>query len=1152
MSGQNVRRLTATFAGGEMSPLMLSRFDDGRQQQGVRKCLNMVTWPQGSARRRPCFQHVREAGDGSTAVRVIPFSYGAGQELAVEIGAGYFRFHAEGGTLLYIAARKVASVDTGTAESITFASPHGLASNDAVRMFADTGGTIPAGLTGGTTYYAIPVDPYSIQVSASSGPGAAVNLTSAGSGDLYVYKVSECPTLYVSSKNLNLVTSTVSSVNTGTDEMTTSAAHGLTTGDAILFTTAVGGATADLVYYASVVSTTVFKVCTSYAAAIAGVPFLNLSTPATGTVIHCNLLNTTTAHGLGTADQVNITVGGGTIIPGLATGTTYYARSVTANNFKLYTTAAASTAATPDTEVKVSGTGTGTSRIHKHYLPGDTVTNLSIPQGFYTCRQADPQDVTPGSDPDYWQRLPFDGAVEIENDYAAGDLMDLHYAQSGDVLTIVHQDYPPSELSRLTTINWSFLPISFQTDLEAPTNASMAPTAGSTHAVALVDSAPVPSVIVTTNLSGLSENDPIYLSGTVGDYAEGFYAIRTAGVGGAKNLTLKTMDGGSDVDSAGTTVSGGKIRYALPSSDVANFYRVTAMDASGAETGGSNATGGINNLFTSGSYNTITWDAVAGAARYRIYKAKSGIYGYIGETEGTSFKDDNIGPDLAITLPRFDNTFNLASGYPTAVGYFEGRRFFGGLNGSLRKLMASRVGYPSDFSYHIPVQDDDRISREIDARDALTVRHIVPMTQLVMLSDSTEFRVSPLNTDSITPDSISIRPQTFIGGSMVQPIVINGTLVFAANRGGHLREMGYRADEGFLTGDLSIRASHLFDGKSIVDMAYQKAPVPIVWAVSSDGKLLGMTYTPEEGVGGWHQHTTPNGLFESVCVVNDGGVEDSVYAVVRRTIDGTDYRMIERMTNLIQSDTASDWRFLDCGLTFDGTVNSSITVTRAATWAAGQSVTIAGTNIFRIGTADVGDYVRVAYNGTYYRLNVTAVASNSSATATILDAIPIATATTNFVSSLWGWMRGTIVVPSWLEGERLEVFADGAEVADEVVASNTITLGAPALVVHIGYGYSSELQLLPFAAQFEAYAQGRAINIKEATVRYWKSGEFEVGPELHEYDMSRIAASVTDEEGIERELQMPLIANSATLWVRQTHPLPLTVVSITTEATLGS
>jgi len=1147
VSGQNVRRLTATFAGGEMSPLMLSRYDDGRQQQGVRTCKNYITWPQGSARRRPSWQHVREAGDGSQRVRVITFSYGAGQEMAVEIGAGYFRFHAEGGTLLHVTARKAASVSDGD-DTITFTAPHGFTSDQTVRMFTD-GGTIPTGLTGGTTYYAIPIDTHTIKVSASSGPGSAVNLASAGSGDLYVYSVAECPPLYIGSKNLNLVTATVSSVNAGTEEMTTSAAHGLTTGDAITFPTAVGGVTAGTVYYASVVSPTVFKVCADYASAIASVLFVNLTAATTGTVILADLVNTSSAHGIAAVQPVRLTVSGGTIITGLAAATTYYARFVSANNLKLYATQALADAGAADTNIKVTGTGTGTTRFHAAYEASERVTNLFSPQGFYRCVQDYPNDVTPGSDADYWQLLPFDGVMEVANDYTTGDLFDIHYAQSGDVLTLVHKNYLPHELSRFSDTDWSFVPIVFKAPLTAPTNTSVAPVAGSTHLVITVDTAPTPAVIQTANEHGLTPNDPVYISGTVGDIPEGFYAVRTVAGTPADQLTLKTLDGGQDVDST-LTSTGGKVRYALPSSDIFNLYRVTAVDETGAETDGSNAAGTTNNLFAAGSYNTITWDAVPGAARYRIYKSKSGIYGYIGETEATSFKDDNIGPDLAVTLPIFDSSLTFS--YPTSVGYFEGRRFFGGMSANPRQIVASRVGYPSDFSYHIPVQDDDRISREIDARDALTVRHIVPMTQLVVLSDSTEFRISPLNTDTITPASISIRPQTYIGGSMVQPVVINGTLVFAANRGGHLREMGYRADEGFLTGDLSIRATHLFDGKTIVDMAYQKAPVPIVWAVSSDGRLLGMTYTPEEGVGGWHQHTTPNGVFESVCVVNDGGVEDSIYAVVKRTIDGTDYRMIERMTNLIQSDTASDWRFLDCGLTFDGTVNSSITVTRAATWAAGQSVTIAGTNIFRTGTADVGDYVRVAYNGTYYRLNVTAVASNSSATATILDAIPIATATTNFVSSLWGWMRDTIVVPSWLEGELVEVFADGAEVADEVVDSNTITLGAPALVVHIGYGYSSELQLLPFAAQFEAYAQGRTVNIKEATVRYWKSGEFEVGPELSSYDMARIAASVTDEEGIERELQMPLIANSATLWVRQTHPLPLTVVSITTEATIGS
>lgn len=1069
----SVRRLTATFAGGEMSPFMLSRYDDGLQQQGVRKCLNMVTWPQGSAKRRPGFQHVREAGDGSKRVRLIPFSYGQGQELAIEMGVGYFRFHVDGATLLFIGSIPVASVDTAT-DRITFAQPHNLVADELIRFLPGDGGVLPTG-TGNPGYYTRIVDAYTIEISLTFG-GTAVNISTAGTLPVYCYRFAEQPDEYIPSRAF-------ASVSTAADTITTSGAHNLTTGDPIEFT-------------------------------------------LSGGVLPTYL--------------------DGLITRSLLEGVVYYAIVTGASVIQVATT---KQNALDGIELNLNGAGSGAPIVHYYYTPGQTVTHSS-PDGHFQCVQAGPKLVLPGTT-SHWAKLRADGVLEVKHTYAEADLFDVHYAQSGDILTLVHQNYKPSELSRVSFSEWSWQPIAFESPLPAPTITSVVPTAGATHIVDTVDIVPSPAVIVTKSEHGLVVNDPVYVSGSVGDIPEGFYAVRS---NTTTHLTLKTLDGGADVDSTVSTPVGGKIRAAIPSNEVINYYRVTAIDETGAETEGSNAGGATNNLFSGGSYNTINWAPVIGAARYRVYKFKTGIYGYIGETEELTFKDDSIGPDLSVTLPRFDSTFSLPSGYPASVGYFEGRRFFGGLAGEPRKVVASRVGYPSDFSYHIPVQDDDRISVQIDAADALTVRHIVPITQLVLLSNSTEFRISPLNTDSITPSSISVRPQTYIGSSMVQPLVINGTLVFAANRGGHLREMGYRADQGFQTGDLSMRATHLFDGKTIVDVAYQKAPVPIIWAVSSDGKLLGMTYTPEEGVGGWHQHTTSNsGVFESVCVVSDGGVEDSVYVVVKRVIDGTTYRMVERMTNVIQPSDASDWKFLDCSLSFDGTVNSAITVTRATTWASGQSVTIAGTNIFRtVTTADVGDYVRVAYNGNYYRLRVTSVASGNSATASILDAIPIATATTSFASSLWGWMRDTISVPAWLEGEKVSVVADGVEQPDETVSGGVITLASPKLKGVIGYDYTSELQLLPFAAQFEAYAQGRTINIKDVTVRYWKSGEFEVGPELSEYDMARIAASTSDEDGIEREHQMPLISKSATLWVRQRNPRPLTVVSITTEATIGS
>ncbi|MDR0071284.1 hypothetical protein RFX60_29320, partial [Acinetobacter sp. 11520] len=44
-----------------------------------------------------------------------------------------------------------------------------------------------------------------------------------------------------------------------------------------------------------------------------------------------------------------------------------------------------------------------------------------------------------------------------------------------------------------------------------------------------------------------------------------------------------------------------------------------------------------NDLTLAGNYNTITWDAVTVANRYNIFKLRSGLASFIGETTETSF-----------------------------------------------------------------------------------------------------------------------------------------------------------------------------------------------------------------------------------------------------------------------------------------------------------------------------------------------------------------------------------------------------------------------------------------------------------------------------------------------------------------------------------
>jgi hypothetical protein len=345
-----------------------------------------------------------------------------------------------------------------------------------------------------------------------------------------------------------------------------------------------------------------------------------------------------------------------------------------------------------------------------------------------------------------------------------------------------------------------------------------------------------------------------------------------------------------------------------------------------------------NNLYTNGAKNTITWGAPPGVpagTQYAVYKKVGGTYGYIGRTTSLSLVDDNIAADLSLTPPTYDSVFQAAGDYPAAISYYEQRRVFGGTINAPQKVWGTRSGTESDMSYSLPTKDDDRIAFRIAALQANTVRHLVPLSDLIVLTSSTEFRVTSVSTDALTPTSFSVKPQSYIGANNVQPVLINSNLLYGAARGGHMQEMSYSRDaNGYISGDLSLRAIHLFDDYELVDMAYAKAPLPIVWAVSSSGKLLGLTYVPEQQVGAWHQHDT-DGTFESCAVVAEGR-EDVLYVIVRRLINGVQRRYIERFASR-KFTTLSTAFFVDCGMTYTGAPAATIS---GLSWLEGKTVSI--------------------------------------------------------------------------------------------------------------------------------------------------------------------------------------------------------------------
>ena len=761
----------------------------------------------------------------------------------------------------------------------------------------------------------------------------------------------------------------------------------------------------------------------------------------------------------------------------------------------------------------------------------------------------------------YWYPLP-SSAYEIPTPYLEADIPTIHYVQSADVLTLVHPNYAPHELRRLGATTWTLSTISFVAPVAVPGTPTVTASRGDALNITGITQAN-PGVITTVGNHGFAVGDSIYVNGGTMTQLAGFYLVNS--VPAANTLSVKAYDTGVPVNTTSYTAwtSGGFVQFGDKSLDFDNYYVVTAIAQNAVDESAASPSGNvINNLNAIGAKNTISWSAVSGALRYNIYKRQSGLYGYIGQTASTSFDDDNIAPDMGITPPIVETPFVGAGNYPRAVSYFEQRRIFAGTNNAPQTMWMTRSGTESDLSYTLPSKDSDRINIRVAAREANTINHIVPLTQLLLLTSAAEWRVSPVNSDVLTPSTISVRPQSYIGANDVQPEIVNNTVVYCAARGGHVRELGYSWQaSGFVTGDLSIRAAHLFDDLDITDMCYSKAPQPILWFVSSNGNLLGLTYMPEQQIGAWHQHDT-DGLFESTTAVAEGS-EDRVYVIVKRTIGGNTKRYVERMASR-QITTLDRCFFVDCGLTYDGNnaTATTVTVSGGTTWGPSDVLTItASSAIFQFPSTstpptDINDAIVLTdAAGNKYRLRIIGTSSTTVATARVDVTLPVALR--NTATTVWAFARDTVGGLTHLEGKTVSILADGAVQPQRIVSGGSVTIDRAAVVIHVGLPYQSDLQTLPAVMSLDGYGQGRYKNVNKAYIRVFKSSGIFIGPTADR--LVEAKQRTTEPYGTPPSLKSdeidvdlkPAWRAGGQVYLRQADPLPLSVVGLTLEVVLG-
>lgn len=146
-----------------------------------------------------------------------------------------------------------------------------------------------------------------------------------------------------------------------------------------------------------------------------------------------------------------------------------------------------------------------------------------------------------------------------------------------------------------------------------------------------------------------------------------------------------------------------------------------------------------------------------------------------------------------------------------------------------------------------------------------------------------------------------------------------------------------------------------------------------------------------------------------------------------------------------------------------------------------------------------------------------------------------------------------------LEGETVTILANGATHADKTVSSGAVTLDRSATKVHIGLPYTSTLQTMRAESGGEGgTSQSKDKRIHEVTLRLHETVGVEVGPNLN--DMERIpfrssAASMDAAVPLftgDKQVEFRDDFNTdGFVFVRQTQPLPLTVISIYPRITIN-
>lgn len=241
----------------------------------------------------------------------------------------------------------------------------------------------------------------------------------------------------------------------------------------------------------------------------------------------------------------------------------------------------------------------------------------------------------------------------------------------------------------------------------------------------------------------------------------------------------------------------------------------------------------------------------------------------------------------------YEEVISATRGWPRSGVFFAGRLWLGGLKSRPQTLLASNIGDFFNFDLG-SVRDDQAIDATIDDDRVNAILHIFPGRNLQIFTTGGEFFVPQNNLNSITPSNIVIQKATLHGSADIKPVSVDGATIFVERRGKVVRSFVYdEVEASYVASNASLLSSHLIRNPVRMDLRRTTSDDDsnYVFIVNEDGTLAALNTLREQDINGISLIET-EGEIEDVCVV-----DDTVYFIVKRTINSNTVRFIERFND---------------------------------------------------------------------------------------------------------------------------------------------------------------------------------------------------------------------------------------------------------------